>query len=148
MAQLDPLSALTWLMDAGADEAVGDEPVNRLVAKPTPKPTDFLQPLPGHRPASPPQRPAFTPARAAPTLAQQARSPAPVIEGDDIGNAMEIAARASTLPELKAALEAYDGCALKKLTTNTVFADGVPGARILADMVGGVMSDRAEHDTP
>jgi DNA polymerase len=131
MADLDPLSALAWLVDAGADEAVGDEPVNRLVAKPAPRPTDFLQPPPGHRPPPPPQRPTFTPPRPAPTLAQQARAPAPLIEGDEIGTAQEIAARAQTLPELKAALEAYDGCTLKKLATNTVFADGTPGARIL-----------------
>lgn len=124
MADLDPLSALAWLVEAGADEAVGEEPVNRLTAKPTPKPTDYLQPAPGHRPAPAPLRPA-------PTLAQQARAPAPIVEGDDIGVAMEIAARATTLEELKAALESYDGCALKKLATNTVFADGVPGARIL-----------------
>jgi hypothetical protein len=128
MTDLDSLSALAWLVDAGADEAVGDEPVNRLVAKPAPKPTDFLQPPPGHRPPPAAQRSAFTPARPAPTLAQQARASAPVIEGDEIGTAMDIAARANTLPELKAALEAYDGCSLKKLATNTVFADGVPGA--------------------
>lgn len=132
MADLDPLSALAWLVDAGADEAVGDAPVNRLTAKPAPKPTDYLQPAPGYRPAPAPQRPAFTPARPAPTLAQQARTPAALpLDGDEIGTAMEIAARAQTLPELKAALEAYDGCTLKKLATNTVFADGVPGARIL-----------------
>jgi DNA polymerase len=132
MSELNPLSALAWLADAGADEAVGDEPVNRLTAKPAPKPTDYLQPAPDHRPAPQPQRPAFTPARPAPTLAQQARTPTALpLEGDDIGDAMEIAARAQTLPELKAALEAYDGCALKKPATNTVFADGVPGARIL-----------------
>jgi len=131
MSNLDSLSALAWLVDAGADEAVGDEPLNRLVARPASKPTDYLQPAPGHRPPPAPQRPAFNPPRPAPTLAQQARATVPIIEGDDIGNAMEIAARANTLPELKAALEAYDGCALKKLATNTVFADGVPGARIL-----------------
>ncbi|MBS0279284.1 MAG: uracil-DNA glycosylase [Proteobacteria bacterium] len=132
MADLDPLSALAWLVDAGADEAVGEAPVNRLTAKPAPKPTDYLQPAPGYRPAPPPQRPAFTPARPAPTLAQQARTPAALpLDGDEIGTAMEIAARAQTLPDLKAALEAYDGCTLKKLATNTVFADGVPGARIL-----------------
>ncbi|HUO94372.1 MAG TPA: uracil-DNA glycosylase [Rhizomicrobium sp.] len=39
---------------------------------------------------------------------------------------MEIAARAQTLAELKAALERYDGCLLKKHATNTVFADGTP----------------------
>lgn len=132
MADLDPLSALAWLVDAGADEAVGDAPVNRLTAKPAPKPTDYLQPAPGYRPAPAPQRPAFTAARPAPTLVQQARTPAALpLDGDEIGTAMEIAARAQTLPELKAALEAYDGCTLKKLATNTVFADGVPGARIL-----------------
>ncbi|HSM96908.1 MAG TPA: uracil-DNA glycosylase [Rhizomicrobium sp.] len=131
MADLDPLSALAWLVEAGADEAVGDAPVNRLSARPAPKPTDYLQPAPGYRPPpAAPQRPAS--ARPAPTLAQQARTPASLpLEGDDIGNAMEIAARTNTLPELKAALEAYDGCALKKLATNTVFADGTPGARIL-----------------
>ena len=31
-ADLDPLSALAWLVDAGADEAVLREPVNRLKA--------------------------------------------------------------------------------------------------------------------
>ncbi|MGN6514932.1 MAG: uracil-DNA glycosylase [Rhizomicrobium sp.] len=131
MAELDPLSALAWLVEAGADEAVGEEPVNRLAAKPAPKPTDFLQPDPGRRPAPPPQRPVFTP-RPAPTLAQQARAPEPPpLEGDDIGTAMEIAARANTLAELRTALEAYDGCTLKKLATHTVFADGVEGARVL-----------------
>lgn len=131
MSDLNSFSTLAWLVEAGADEAIGEEPVNRLVAKTAPKPTDYLQSTPRFRPEPAPQRPAFAPARPAPSLAQQARTPATVIEGDDIGNAMEIAAHANTLPELKAALEAYDGCALKKLATNTVFADGVPGARIL-----------------
>jgi DNA polymerase len=34
---LDSLSALTWLVEAGADEAIGDVPVSRLVAKATPQ---------------------------------------------------------------------------------------------------------------
>ena len=29
----DTLSTLNWLVEAGADEAVAEEPVNRLVAK-------------------------------------------------------------------------------------------------------------------
>jgi DNA polymerase len=44
---------------------------------------------------------------------------------------MEIAARTNSLIELKAALEAFDGCALKKSATNTVFADGTPAHRIM-----------------
>jgi DNA polymerase len=123
MAELDPLSALSWLVDAGADEAIGQEPVNRLTARPVPKPTDFLQPA---KPAVAP-----TPVRRAPTLAQQAKAPAPIIEGDDIGAAQDIAARANTLAELRTALETFEGCLLKRIATNTVFADGVEGAPVL-----------------
>lgn len=119
MAELDPLSALSWLVDAGADEAVGQVPLNRLTAKPAPKPMDFLQP------AKP------TAARRAPTLTQQAKAPAPMIEGDDIGAAQDVAARATTLAELRTALENFEGCLLKRIATNTVFADGVEGAPIL-----------------
>jgi DNA polymerase len=51
--------------------------------------------------------------------------------GDQIGRAIELAAGCNTLHELKAALEAFDGCTLKQYATNTVFADGTPDKRIL-----------------
>ena len=38
---------------------------------------------------------------------------------------MAAAAAAASLAELKASLEAFDGCGLKRTATNTVFADGV-----------------------
>ncbi|HSZ73867.1 MAG TPA: uracil-DNA glycosylase [Rhizomicrobium sp.] len=44
---------------------------------------------------------------------------------------MEIAARCNSLAELKSALENFEGSALKKLATNTVFADGTPDQRIM-----------------
>lgn len=50
---------------------------------------------------------------------------------DAIGTAMELAASCNTLEELKAALESFDGCALKKTATNTVFADGTPAHKIM-----------------
>ena len=59
-----------------------------------------------------------------------ARAPA-VPDSDAIGGAQAAAAAATTLAELKAALEAFDGCALKRTATNTVFADGVAEGRIL-----------------
>ncbi|MDB5364626.1 MAG: hypothetical protein JWM77_553, partial [Rhodospirillales bacterium] len=31
--ELDPLTALTWLVEAGADEAIADAPVDRFVAR-------------------------------------------------------------------------------------------------------------------
>ncbi len=39
--------------------------------------------------------------------------------------------QAKTLDELKAMVEAYDGCGLKKTATQVVFSDGVPGSRVM-----------------
>ena len=107
----DSLATLNWLVEAGADEAVATEPVNRLAAKP----------------AAVQAAPKIAPPQSAP-----ARAPAPLaLEGDAIGGAMAAAAAATTLAELQAALEAFDGCPLKRTATNTVFADGVAAGRIM-----------------
>jgi len=105
----DSLATLNWLVEAGADEAVATEPVNRLAAKPA-----AVQAAPKIAPPQP------APARAPLAL-----------EGDAIGGAMAAAAAAGNLAELQAALEAFDGCALKRTATNTVFADGVAAGRIM-----------------
>ncbi len=47
--------------------------------------------------------------------------------GIGLASAREAAAAASTLEELRASVFAFEGCALKRTATNTVFADGVPG---------------------
>ncbi len=141
----ESLAALAWLVEAGADEAIGEEPVDRFAAKkPTPHP-----PLEGGSNA----RSAFgegyaetgattypSPKKASDPLAS-ARSPQlfstlPQGEGerkeeDSIGTAHALARAATTLAELKSALEGFDGCALKKTCTHTVFADGNPLSRIM-----------------
>jgi len=134
----DTLSTLAWLVEAGADEAVLDQPVNRLAAKSPVHPpleggSKSAQQIsgsgPGHAVAPSPKTPsAFS------TLPQgegaKRNAPAPM-DSDSIGRAMEIAAACNSLAELKAALEAFDGCALKKTATNTVFADGTPAHHIM-----------------
>ena len=106
----DSLSTLNWLVEAGADEAIADAPVNRLVAKAAVAPMP-VQPAP--RPAP-------------------SRAPTPLPPPDDtIGGAMAVAASAASLAELQAALEAFDGCGLKRTATNTVFADGVAEGGIM-----------------
>ena len=109
----DTLKTLNWLVEAGADESVAEEPVNRLAAKAP------VQPLPAAARVS-----------AAPPPIIAARAPAPV-NGDAIGSAMQAAASATSLEELRAALESFDGCALKRTATNTVFADGVAAGRVM-----------------
>ena len=47
------------------------------------------------------------------------------------GDALALARASNSLAELKAALEGFDGCALKRTATNTVFADGNPANRIM-----------------
>jgi uracil-DNA glycosylase len=54
-----------------------------------------------------------------------------MLQDDAIGSAMAAAASATSLAELQAALEAFDGCGLKRTATNTVFADGVAQAPVL-----------------
>src|SRR5438105_2954785 len=110
----DPLSALAWLVEAGADEAVGDVPADRFLAA---------------------KAPARAPAAAAPirppVAATQPSVGLAADPQDSIGTAMERARAAGSLTELKAALEGFDGCALKRSATNTVFADGNPAHRIM-----------------
>jgi uracil-DNA glycosylase family 4 len=106
----DTLSTLNWLVEAGADEAVADTPVNRLVAKAP------VAPMPAAVPR------AAIPARAATPVA---------LDDDAIGGAQVAAAAATSLEELKAALEAFDGCALKRTATSTVFADGVASGGVM-----------------
>ena len=129
----DTLTTLNWLVEAGADEAISGQPVDRLAARAT-----IPSPLAGEGSSSrgsaknweggqiPPPPPSRVAAR--PVLQT------PHGEGgntDAIGSAQAAAANATTLDELKAALEAFDGCALKRTATNTVFADGVAQGRIM-----------------
>lgn len=115
MQDRDALTTLAWLVEAGADEAISETPVNRLTAKPP-------SPAPTPAPSSPvPMTPRATPS---PPLAQSAGS-------DAIGDAMKAAAAAPDLHALKAAMEAFEGSALKRAATSTVFADGTPSGRVM-----------------
>jgi uracil-DNA glycosylase len=109
LSREEAISALRWLVECGADETIGDVPVNRLLA-----------------PASAPQRRSVTPA---PEKAAPVPHPPPVSIGAE--SAQKIAASCSSLSELKAALMAFAGCELKRHATNTVFADGNPGGGIM-----------------
>ncbi|MDE2134053.1 MAG: uracil-DNA glycosylase [Alphaproteobacteria bacterium] len=139
MADPDPLAALAWLVEAGADDATGDEPVDRF-AKKAPLASPFEGEADSFRAQrrnesvggiaqtspSPPTRssPAMPPMNSLPLMGGGK-------EEDSIGTAQSLAATATSLAELKAALERFDGCALKRSAMNTVFADGNPASRIM-----------------
>jgi len=123
----NPLADLAWLVESGADEAMQDAPVNRFVARPPQPAPSVVAATAANIPARPP---ANRPAIPSPSPADARKAPLGAYT-DQIGAATDIAARCTTLAELKSALENFDGGALKRNATNTVFADGQPGARIM-----------------
>jgi DNA polymerase len=112
----EALAILDWYRAAGADVAVGEEPVDRFAASAV----------------APPRRaPASAPVPAAPLVTNPAET-------------REIAAGAATLEQLRAAMEAYDGCSLKHRATQLVFADGNPEAPVMLVGEGpGEQEDKA-----
>lgn len=113
----DTLALLEWYRAMGVDTPVGETPVDRFAASAALR-----------RPASPPA-PIPRPASAAP-----APEPPAIIANADPSETRALAAGATTLDELRAVMDAYDGCVLKKRATQLVFADGNPEAQIM--MVG------------
>ena len=103
MTPHDAAEALRWLSEMGADEIIGEDPVNRLAA-------------PAAKPA-----PAATATRAAPA---PAAAPVVVAPGQ---SAMQL----NSLQEIEAALAGFDACPLKKTATSLCFADGNPQARVM-----------------
>jgi uracil-DNA glycosylase len=123
---MSDLATLRWLVEMGADEAIGETPVDRLVARAVPSATTSAAPARAQplapRTAVPVRSAAPPPPAAAPAAAAAA------------ANARALAAAANSVQELEAAVAGFDGCALKTTATRLVFADGNPAARIM--MVG------------
>ena len=115
-AAIDRLAALAWLVDMGADEAVGEEPVDRFALH--------------AEAAAAPAREATAPRRAAAPQPAPVRQPA-ARAGDGVADARAIAAACTSLEDIAAALASFDACPLQRTATNTVFVDGNPAARIL-----------------
>ncbi len=118
-----PLELLKWYVEAGADEAIGDAPVDRFAESRAPEPR-----APEPRAPEPPVETKAVETKAAPA---GVRTAAPPAANAVHGTAHEVAAACQTLDELVAAIQAFDGCALKETATNTVIHDGNPKARVM-----------------
>jgi DNA polymerase len=120
MADLQSLrAALQWQAEAGIDECIGETSVDRFatsraaVKAPPPAPNQMAAPQVAGRPGS-------------------TQNPAPLAASEKaVQTATRSAAECQTLDELRAAVAAFDECALKKTATNLVFADGDPAARVM-----------------
>ena len=105
----NPAALLRWYVDAGVDECIGEAPVDRFVA--VPPPVQALVPAPR------------------PSVAAQVASP--VVAAPPISYGAHPADAVTSVAELKAMVEAFDGCGLKQFASRTVFADGNPAARVM-----------------
>jgi DNA polymerase len=113
---------MQWYLEAGVDETIGETPVNRF-AEAAPRST----PPSGALPAAPPP--------ASPPSAPSADGP--------VQTAYALASAATDVAGLRRALEAFDGCGLKKTATNLVFFDGNTDARlVLIGEAPGAEEDR------
>ena len=104
------LAALAWQIELGVDTCIADAPIDRYAV-----PASLTKPV-------------------VPAKVQDA--PAPVAPARDAADDAVAAARAAAgaaqdLDGLRAALAAFDHCELKRGARNLVFADGVPGARVM-----------------
>ncbi|MGB3899846.1 MAG: uracil-DNA glycosylase [Mesorhizobium sp.] len=123
---------LSFYADAGVDEALSEEPIDRFAQAAATRP-ERAQPVPssdndaGQNPGT--RRPERESAKAAPRPVPA--TPAAIPDEAQAGLARELATKASNLDELREAVASFEGCNLKSTAKNTVFSDGNPQARLM-----------------
>ena len=115
---MDDLTALRLQIEWGADEALEDAPMDRVhrVQVHAPAASAAVSRIGSGAGSSP------TP------VAGEAMVPARAGAAE---RALQAAAGASTLEELRSAIAAFDGCALRDTASHMVFAEGDPAASLL-----------------
>jgi uracil-DNA glycosylase len=117
---------LDWYRSMGADEVIGERPIDRT--QPAEIPSGRRGDVGTSGPPAPPSA-----GRARPPLVPRAAPHSPVLQsaGSAAASAREIAAACQDLSALQAALGAFDGCALRETALNLCFADGGPHADVM-----------------
>ncbi len=111
---------LDWQIELGADECMLDTPLDR-----------YALPEKLAKPSRAAEKPHLT------------KGPVAMQSRDAVAEAQQIAAAAGTLEALRAGMQAFDLCDLKRGARNMVFADGIAGAPVM--IIGeapGVEEDR------
>ena len=117
---------LQWYLQSGVDEALEDQPVNRL-EKFGPDQVDQrkMQPIHQNLVTNDPQN-------NNPPVSLENKAPPELLSKEEITRKANISANeASSLRELKIALESFEGCPLKKTAKNLVFGDGPINADLM-----------------
>ncbi len=116
---LEALALLRWHVENGADEAIGEEPVDRFAE------AELAQ---VHRKSD---ANVAEPTTTAPSSAGLSSIQALPRHEEALVSARHLARTANTLSELKSAIETFEGCGLKQTAHSTVVADGNPKAGLM-----------------
>ncbi len=108
---------LEWQLAAGIDEAIAEAPTNYFIAKQSLSIVKTESPQPATSIHTAKVHSSATPLHLSPAAANNA--------------ARELANNCKTLKDLEEAVRQFDGCAIKKTATKTVFSDGNPQSRIM-----------------
>jgi uracil-DNA glycosylase family 4 len=118
------MEALRWWIRVGVTDALDEAPHDRLA-----------EGLASRQNPRDPQKASESLRQAAPGIDTRPRAPqhVPGIQPPEVGesSARALADAAPDLETLRAAMENFEGCALKRTATQLVFADGVPGSRVM-----------------
>jgi uracil-DNA glycosylase len=126
-ARAADLAALAWQLELGADEAIGDAPVDRFALEARPPAAPGTTP-PVTSPVTPPVGPPSAAAAAPEAMTAGAATGSAQADAD---GAAALAAGCADLAALRSALEGCEGSALRRGARRLVFADGLPGARVM-----------------
>jgi len=126
--KIELLNLLRWHIEVGADEAVDESPVDRFQQPPNPDTPVQTETADQARPSV--TTPSANAGEEVPR--RQANVPLPLESPAAAeGNADQLARGATTLVELKYAMQQFEGCSLKHTAMNLVFGDGNPEASIM-----------------
>lgn len=124
------LDILLFYVEAGCDEAIGDQPVDRTTLPP-PRPAAAMAAASATGAANPPDRGTVR-SPAGPAMPQPVAANPAMISAQAAESAASAAARAChSVEALQAAIRAFEGCAVKATATNTVIARGNPQAPLM-----------------
>ena len=118
----DLIAALSWQVEAGADEALWDEP--SFAHAVTMRLSDVINP------ESKDTAPIKQPVSAVPAMPTQGEGTAPQPASEAPAPAASLA-QIQTLEALKQAMADFDKCDLKRTASHLVFSDGNPAAKIM-----------------
>lgn len=137
---------LRWYLDAGVDVGIGEAPLDRYALtaaardrarEDTERDRTAAAPSPGRR-GSASGSTGMPPGLAPQVTGVAGHDDDPASQTETLRAAAHLAAEATSLEALRAALDTFHACALRRTATNTVFADGKPdfGVMVIGEAPG------------